>query len=256
MVCIALTNQKGGVGKTTSAVNLAAAFGKMNRRVLLIDMDPQGNATTGSGINKYDLTHSVYTLLMRQSSAEQAILSTEFGFDLLPANRDLAGAEIELAPMEKREWQLTQTLESLQKNAHYDLIFIDCPPSLSLLTINALCSAHHMLIPMQCEYYALEGLSDLMSTYKRLREQLGANISVLGLVLTMFDPRNLLAIQVQEKLLTYFGDKLLKTTIPRNVRLAESPSHGKPALFYDVKARGALAYMQCAEELNARLFAS
>lgn len=256
MVCIALTNQKGGVGKTTSAVNLAAAFGKMNRRVLLIDMDPQGNATTGSGINKYDLTHSVYTLLMRQSSAEQAILSTEFGFDLLPANRDLAGAEIELAPMEKREWQLTQTLESLQKNAYYDLIFIDCPPSLSLLTINALCSAHHMLIPMQCEYYALEGLSDLMSTYKRLREQLGANISVLGLVLTMFDPRNLLAIQVQEKLLTYFGDKLLKTTIPRNVRLAESPSHGKPALFYDVKARGALAYMQCAEELNARLFAS
>lgn len=253
MKTIAFTNQKGGVGKTTTCINLAAALGKMGQRILLIDIDPQGNATTGSGINKQAQQQGLYGALMGDVEPVDAVMTTDFLYDIIPANRDLSGAEIELAATESREWQLKRVIHAVQTQKEYDLVLIDCPPSLSLLTINALCAADYMFIPMQCEYYALEGLSDLMSTFKRIREHLHPELAVLGLVLTMYDPRNLLALQVQETLSQHFLDKLFRTTIPRNIRLAESPSHGRPVLHYDSKARGAIAYQECAEELLARL---
>ena len=251
MKTIAFTNQKGGVGKTTTCVNLSSALGGMGKKVLLVDMDPQGNATTGSGIHKNEHATNVYSAIIGENAVEDSVMHTDYGFDILPANRDLSGAEIELAQVVQREWQLKKTLSALP--TPYDLILIDCPPSLSLLTINALCAADYMIIPMQCEYYALEGLSDLMTTYKRIREHLHPELAILGLVLTMYDPRNLLATQVQETLVSHFAEKMFNTNIPRNVRLAESPSHGRPSIYYDPRARGSIAYIELAKELANRL---
>jgi len=253
MKIISFINQKGGVGKTTSCVNLAAGLAKLNQKVLLIDMDPQGNATTGSGFIKSEIATNIYHCLINNVSPNSVILKTDFLYDLLPSNRDLAGAEIELANIEKREFCLKNQISIAKFEERYSFILIDCPPSLSLLTINCLCASTHLIIPMQCEYYALEGLSDLVSTYRQVKETHNPDLSILGLLLTMYDSRNILSIQVNEKLANHFGDRLFSTFIPRNVRLAESPSHGKPAIYYDSKSRGAQAYQQLSQELSSRL---
>ena len=248
---LAITNQKGGVGKTTTGVNLAASLAATKQRVLLIDLDPQGNATMGSGVDKRALKHTVYHLLLGEADiATVRVRSTSGNYDVLPANRELAGAEIELVDIEHRETRLKSALHSIE--ADYDFILIDCPPALNLLTVNGLCAAHAVLIPMQCEYYALEGLSDLVQTIKKVRTHLNPQLQIEGLLRTMFDPRNTLAQQVSAQLQQHFGDKLYRTVIPRNVRLAEAPSHGLPVLGLDQSSKGAQAYLALAGEMLNR----
>jgi chromosome partitioning protein len=245
---LAITNQKGGVGKTTTTVNLAASLAATKRRVLLIDLDPQGNATMGCGVDKMALTQTVYHVLLEEKSlAEVRVANTCGKFDLIPSNRELAGAEVELVQELAREWRLKKALSDVEHE--YDFILIDCPPALNLLTVNALCAAHAVMIPMQCEYYALEGLSDLVQTIKKVRVALNPGLEIEGLLRTMFDPRNTLAQQVSEQLKRHFGDKVYRTVIPRNVRLAEAPSYGTPVLYHDKTSKGAQAYLALAGEL-------
>jgi chromosome partitioning protein len=248
---LAVTNQKGGVGKTTTSVNLAACLSLMRRKVLLVDLDPQGNATMGSGVDKRDLQHTVYQVLLRQQPAAAVRLrSGAGGYDLLPANRELAGAEVELVDQPERELRLKEALAPLQ--GEFDYVFIDCPPALNLLTVNGLAAAHAVIIPMQCEYYALEGLSDLVQTIKRVRAHLNPCLEIDGLLRTMYDTRNTLAQEVSDQLIRHFGGKVFRTIIPRNVRLAEAPSHGLPAIQHDKHAKGAQAYLALAGEMLRR----
>ncbi len=247
---IALANQKGGVGKTTTCINLAASLAAVQCKVLLIDMDSQGNATTGLGVQKDELARSMYHVLTGKHTAQEALLSDQCGIDLLPANADLTAAEVHMMRHETREVVLQQALSSLQKE--YEYILIDCPPSLSLLTLNALVAAGSVMIPMQCEYYALEGLSSLMKTIDAIRQSVNTRLRVEGMVRTMYDTRSNLAKDVSAQLLEYFGELVYATTIPRNVRLAESPSFGKPLLQYDRNASGARSYLALAGEMLRR----
>ena len=245
---LAVVNQKGGVGKTTTTVNLAAALAQAGRRVLLVDLDPQGNATMGSGVDKRAVVRTVYHALL--GLGEVAGIRTRAergGYDVVPANRDLAGAEVELVELPARETRLKAALERVADD--YDYILIDCPPSLSLLTVNALAAAQRVLIPMQCEYYALEGLSDLVGTIKRVRANLNPTLEIAGLLRTMYDPRNTLSQQVSRELESHFGDKVFRTLVPRNVRLAEAPSYGVPAVVWDASSKGAQAYVSLASEV-------
>ena len=245
---IAVVNQKGGVGKTTTSVNLAAALARDGCRVLLVDLDPQGNATMGSGVDKRTVTRTVYHVLLGLGEvASIRIRAERGGFDLLPANRELAGAEIELVELENREGRLKSALGPIQ--GEYDFVLLDCPPSLSLLTLNGLVAAQSVLIPMQCEYYALEGLSDLVGTIKRVRANLNPQLEIAGLLRTMFDARNTLAQQVSDQLESHFGDKVYRSIVPRNVRLAEAPSYGIPAVLWDPESKGAQAYFALAGEV-------
>ena len=245
---MAITNQKGGVGKTTTTVNLAASLAAANKRVLLIDLDPQGNATMGSGIDKRDLEITVYHVLLGKKSISEARMNSEVGrYDVLPANRDLAGAEIELVEFSERETRLRDALKPVVNE--YDYVLIDCPPALNLLTLNGLCAAKSVMIPMQCEYYALEGLSDLVNTIRRVRANLNPVLEIEGLLRTMFDPRNTLAQQVSDQLQAHFGNKVYRTVIPRNVRLAEAPSYGMPVMYHDKTSKGTQAYLALADEL-------
>ena len=245
---LAITNQKGGVGKTTTTVNLAASLAAIGQRVMLIDLDPQGNATMGSGIEKRTLPATIYHLLLGSNTLAEVRVRAEVGkYDVLPANRDLAGAEIELVNIESREMLLKNALQPVL--AEYDYILIDCPPALNLLTLNGLCAARAVMIPMQCEYFALEGLSDLVNTIRKVRANLNPDLEIEGLLRTMFDPRNSLALQVSQQLQQHFGDKVYKTVIPRNVRLAEAPSYGVPVLYHDHLSKGTLAYRALADEM-------
>jgi len=248
---LVVANQKGGVGKTTTAVNLSASLAATKRKVLMVDLDPQGNATMGCGIDKHDLEQSLYEVLTGSCNISDAIVNAEeAGFDVLPTNSDLTAAEIELMDMPQRETRLRSALEEV--SAHYDYIIIDCPPSLSMLTVNAMVAAQGVLIPMQCEYYALEGLSALMQTIEKIKSKLNPELAIEGILRTMYDPRNSLTVDVSTQLMTHFGDKVYSTVIPRNVRLAEAPSYGLPALSYDKNSRGAIAYLALAGEMNRR----
>ncbi len=248
--CIA--NQKGGVGKTTTTVNLAAGLAKVGQRVLMVDLDPQGNATMGSGINKRELAFTVYDVLLESASvAEAAVYSDKCGYHVLGANRELAGAEVELVELERREKRLKTALAAVAGD--YDFVLIDCPPSLSMLTLNGLCAAHGVVVPMQCEYFALEGLSDLVNTIKQVHANLNRELEIIGLLRVMFDPRITLQQQVSEQLKGHFGDKVFNTLIPRNVRLAEAPSYGLPGVVFDPSARGSQAFVAFAQEMVDRL---
>ena len=248
---LAVVNQKGGVGKTTTSVNVAASLAQAGKRVLLVDLDPQGNATMGSGVDKRTLSRTIYHVLLGLGEVAAIRRRVEASrFDLLPANRELAGAEVELVGLPQRETRLRAALQPVV--AEYDYILIDCPPSLSLLTVNGLVAARKVLIPMQCEYYALEGLSDLVGTIKRVRSGLNPHLEIEGLLRTMYDPRNMLAQQVSSQLETHFGEKVYRTLVPRNVRLAEAPSHGVPAVLWDRTSKGAQAYLALVEEILAR----
>ncbi|WP_291014318.1 AAA family ATPase [Hydrogenophaga sp.] len=248
--CVA--NQKGGVGKTTTTVNLAAGLAKIGQRVLMVDLDPQGNATMGSNVDKRAMALSVYDVLLESASvAEAAICPDKCGYQVLGANRELAGAEIELVDVERREKRLKSALAEV--DADYDFILIDCPPSLSMLTLNGLCSAHGVIVPMQCEYFALEGLTDLVNTIKQVHANLNKDLQIIGLLRVMFDPRITLQQQVSDQLKSHFGDKVFDTVIPRNVRLAEAPSYGLPGVVFDPAAKGSQAYLAFASEMVARI---
>ncbi|RIX73536.1 ParA family protein [Acidovorax cavernicola] len=253
--CIA--NQKGGVGKTTTTVNLAAGLARVGQRVLMIDLDPQGNATMGSGIDKRQLELTVYDVLLESASVAEArvksdkLIEAEASYDVLGANRELAGAEVEMVALDRREKRLRTALAAV--GAEYDFVLIDCPPSLSLLTLNGLCAAHGVIVPMQCEYFALEGLTDLVNTIKQVHANLNKNLQIIGLLRVMFDPRITLQQQVSEQLKSHFGDKVFDTVIPRNVRLAEAPSYGLPGVVFDPSARGSQAFISFAEELVAKM---
>jgi len=252
---LAITNQKGGVGKTTTGVNLAASLAATRQRVLLVDLDPQGNATMGSGIDKRTLAQTVYQVLLGTADIRAVRLTSSSGnYDVVPANRELAGAEVELVDLDQRENRLKAALAGIE--GEYDFVLIDCPPSLNLLTVNGLTAAQAVLIPMQCEYYALEGLSDLVQTVKKVRAHLNPQLQIEGLLRTMYDPRNMLAQQVSAQLQQHFGDKVYRTVIPRNVRLAEAPSHGVPALGLDRTSKGAQAYLALAGEMLNRAAAA
>ena len=244
---IAVANQKGGVGKTTTSVNLSAAFAEMGKRVLLIDCDPQGNATSGLGIEKDGLELSIYDALINDTPMEEIILQTQFGLDMVPSVMDLAGAEVELVNLDDKQYRLKKAVELIKDK--YDYIMIDCPPSLGHVTLNALTAADSVLLPLQCEFYALEGLSQLLSTVQLVQEQLNGDLRIEGLVLTMYDSRTNLAEQVVEEVKTHFPDMVYATKIPRNVRLSEAPSFGKPIFAYASSSKGAQAYMSLAEEV-------
>jgi chromosome partitioning protein len=246
----AIANQKGGVGKTSMAVNLAASLAYYGKRTLLVDLDPQGNATTGSGIDKGEIDNTVYGLLLGEYTVAETRIRAEGAYDVLPANRELAGAEIELIDLERREFRLNDALVDVAQD--YDFIVIDCPPALNLLTVNGLAAAHAVIIPMQCEYYALEGLSDLVGTLRKVKANLNPAIEIEALVRTMYDPRNTLTVQVSDELKKHYGDKVFDTVIPRNVRIAEAPSFGKPVILYDVSSKGAQSLLAFARELLAR----
>jgi chromosome partitioning protein len=247
----AIANQKGGVGKTTTTVNLAASLARMNKKVLLVDLDPQGNATMGSGIEKNDLETSVYDVLVKKTSVGEVVQTApEAGFDLLPSNSDLTAAEVELLGVEGRDHRLRDCLKNSQGS--YDFILIDCPPSLNMLTVNALVAADGVLVPMQCEYYALEGLSALSQTVEAVSASLNPGLQIEGILRTMYDPRNKLSQEVSDQLIEFFSETVYRTIIPRNVRLAEAPSFGLPVIVYDKSSRGALAYIALAGEILRR----
>ena len=247
---IAVVNQKGGVGKTTTAVNLTAALHDLGLKVLLCDYDPQANATSGMGVDKKKIRYSVYDITINNLPVEKAIIKTKYG-DVLPSAADLAGASVELIDTEKREWQLAKALEPIKDQ--YDVIFIDCPPSLELLTLNGLCAADGILVPVQCEYYALEGLSDLMATLRTVKRRLNPNLEIFGVALTMFDGRTNFSTQVAQEVRRHFPGKVFAMVIPRNIRLAEAPSHGVPVTVYDKHSRGTKAYRAMAEEIKNKL---
>lgn len=248
---LAVANQKGGVGKTTTSINLAASLAATKRRVLLVDLDPQGNATMGSGVDKNAIENTVYDVLVEDMSVVEAIVRSEPGnYDLIAANGDLTAAEVALLEIDNKEYRLKEVLAGILNN--YDYIVIDCPPSLNMLTVNALAAAHSVIIPMQCEYYALEGLTALMGTIEKIKAVLNPNLEIDGLLRTMYDPRNSLSNQVSNQLLAHFGDKVYRTIVPRNIRLAEAPSHGLPVLEYDKKSTGAQSYLALAGEMIRR----
>ena len=248
---LVVANQKGGVGKTTTAVNLSASLAATKRKVLMVDLDPQGNATMGCGIDKHELEASLYEVLIGKCRIADAIVHSEqAGFDVVPTNADLTAAEVELMDMSMRESRLRLALAEIKDQ--YDYIIIDCPPSLSMLTVNAMVAAEGVLIPMQCEYYALEGLSALVQTIEKIKSRLNPELAIEGILRTMYDPRNSLTVDVSAQLINHFGDTVYSTVIPRNVRLAEAPSYGLPALAYDKASRGAIAYLALAGEMNRR----
>jgi chromosome partitioning protein len=248
--CIA--NQKGGVGKTTTTVNLAAGLARIGQRVLVVDLDPQGNATMGSGIDKRGLELSIYDVLLETATVSEARRrSDKAGYDVLGANRELAGAEVELVELDHRDKRLRRALQAVSEEYHF--VLIDCPPSLSLLTLNGLCSAHGVVVPMQCEYFALEGLSDLVNTIKQVHANLNPDLQLIGLLRVMYDPRITLQQQVSEQLKSHFGEKVFNAVIPRNVRLAEAPSYGMPGVVFDPASKGAQAFIEFAEEMVQRI---